>query len=82
LFDELCEFWFDVLKKFEAAHPEPVASNEMQSRDIAFLSERVFDIWVKKKIAEGVKTSYVPIYNIQFEKVKTNEWSPTKFVAN
>jgi len=82
LFDELCEFWFDVLKKFEAAQPEPVASNEMQSRDIAFLSERVFDIWIKKKIAEGVKTSYVPIYNIQFEKVKTNEWSPTKFVAN
>jgi hypothetical protein len=82
LFDELCAFWFGVLSKFEADNQKPNGNDKIQSRDIAYLSERVFDIWIKKKIGEGIKTKFVPIYNIRYEKLKMDEWSPTNFVVS
>ena len=82
LFDELCTFWFGVLLKFEADNQKPNGNDKIQSRDIAYLSERVFDIWIKKKIGEGIKTKFVSIYNIRYEKLKMDEWSPTNFMVS
>ncbi|NVN89349.1 MAG: DUF4422 domain-containing protein [Desulfuromonadales bacterium] len=47
-FDELCSLWFDILLKFESKVP-PVRSNSYQNRDISFMAERIFDIWIRYK---------------------------------
>jgi hypothetical protein len=79
LFNNLCSFWFNVLFEFERNNPHPKSLVNNQGRDIAFLSERVFDIWIKQMIKEGYNVHYVPIYKIAFPDVLSNEWSPTKF---
>jgi hypothetical protein len=79
LFERLCTFWFAVLFEFEKNNPSPKSSVNNQGRDIAFLSERVFDIWIKQMIKEGFSVYYSPVYNISFPEVLTEEWSPTKF---
>ena len=79
LFDNLCSFWFDILFEFEHNNPHPKSLVNNQGRDIAFLSERIFDIWIKKMINEGCKVHYTPIYNIAFSNILSEEWSPTKF---
>jgi hypothetical protein len=79
LFDNLCSFWFNILFEFERNNPCPKSLVNNQGRDIAFLSERVFDIWIKQMIKEGYNVHYAPIYKIAFPNVISDEWSPTKF---
>jgi hypothetical protein len=79
LFDNLCSFWFNILFEFERNNPHPKSLVNNQGRDIAFLSERVFDIWIKQMIKEGCNVHYSPIYKIAFPNVLSDEWSPTKF---
>jgi hypothetical protein len=45
-FEELCELWFGVLEEFTHLVTWPRAS-DYQSRDVAFLSERIFDAWIR-----------------------------------
>jgi len=81
-FDNLCSFWFDVLFEFERRNTTPKYNHGTQCRDIAYLSERVFDVWIRKQILDGAAVTFVPIYNLGFDSIKTNEWSPTKFITN
>jgi hypothetical protein len=46
LFDDLCQTWFDILFEFERRTP-PHRANAYQNRDISFLSERIFDAWIR-----------------------------------
>lgn len=46
LFDQLCKVWFGLLLDFEAMVAADRA-NSYQNRDISFLAERVFDIWIR-----------------------------------
>lgn len=64
-FDELCSFWFGILLKFEQAYPAARSTN-YQNRDISFMAERVFDIWVRSKKVSGVEVTELPIYFIDF----------------
>ena len=63
-FHELCTLWFDLLKEFERQVPADRA-NAYQNRDISFLSERVFDLWVRHKRATGTMIIEMPIFLIQ-----------------
>jgi len=61
IFDELCSFWFDLLKGFENQVMGERASN-YQNRDISFLSERVFDLWLRYKKSKGLNVLELPIF--------------------
>jgi hypothetical protein len=63
-FDELCRMWFDVLLEFERDVP-PDRGNSYQNRDISFLSERVFDAWVRYKKFLGSEIIQVPIFFVE-----------------
>lgn len=63
-FDELCRMWFDVLLEFEKEVP-PNRGNSYQNRDISFLSERVFDAWVRYKKFLGTEIIQVPIFFVE-----------------
>lgn len=65
-FDELCSLWFSILQKFDQEVPFG-RSNSFQNRDVAFMAERIFDIWVKYKKANGAKINELPIYFIEFD---------------
>jgi len=60
IFDELCEFLFDVLQDFERAHPTLRAS-QYQNREIGFLGERLFHIWLRFKQHEGLRVIHYPL---------------------
>ena len=66
LFDEFCKVWFDILDKY-ACEVDVSGRNQYQKRDIAFLSERVFDIIVRHLKKIGFKTCEHPILAIHFE---------------
>lgn len=46
LFDELCKVWFGILQEFESQVPSERATS-YQNRDISFLAERIFDVWIR-----------------------------------
>lgn len=52
-FCELCEFWFSILHTFCEEISWPLG-NHYQDRDVAFLSERLFDAWIRAKQSAGV----------------------------
>jgi len=60
IFDELCAFLFDVLQDFEKAYPTLRAS-QYQNREIGFLAERLFHIWIRFKQHEGLQLIHYPI---------------------
>ena len=64
IFDELCTVLFHLLKEFERIVPSDRA-NTYQSRDISFLAERVFDLWLRHKQSTGTKIIECPIFFIQ-----------------
>ena len=64
IFDELCTFLFHLLKDFEKIVPYDRAST-YQNRDISFLAERVFDLWLRYKQSTGTKIIECPIFLIQ-----------------
>lgn len=59
-FDELCTWWFEVLFELEARLSRPL--DPYQQRTIAFLSERLFDIHIRWRIATGTPLRALPIY--------------------
>ncbi len=60
LFDEICTIWMDVLTRFADRHPERLVG-AYQTRDLSFLSERIFDAWLRAKRASGMKFIELPI---------------------
>ncbi len=60
LFSELCGFWFEILGAVVGKIPERDAS-AYQRRDVAFLSERVFDAWVRFRKSLGSEVLELPI---------------------
>jgi len=73
-FDELCELWFEVLGAFERSVPVRT-EDRYQRRDISFLAERIFDTWVRFRVAQGTKLVTVPILEITYPDLDTTAWS-------
>lgn len=63
LFDELCGIWFNLLKDFERQLPSH-RSTTYQNRDLSFLAERIFDLWLRSKQQAGTRLVHVPIFFI------------------
>jgi len=61
LFDELCGMWFNLLKDFERQIPSN-RSRTYQNRDLSFLAERIFDLWLRSKQEAGTRLVHVPIF--------------------
>src|SRR5262249_31681485 len=66
LFDQICSLWFDILQEFELHKPR-VSISSYQARDISFLAERIFDIWLRYRVASGTRVIEVPIFFIKQE---------------
>jgi SAM-dependent methyltransferase len=65
LFDDLCKVWFGLLLEFEEMVPAGRAS-DYQNRDISFLAERIFDVWIRYAADKrGVKFAYTPTYFVE-----------------
>jgi hypothetical protein len=64
LFDQICCLWFDLLREFERVTPART-HNAYQKRDISFLAERVFDIWIRYRASIGTRIIEVPIFFIE-----------------
>ena len=60
-FDDLCTLWFSVLGEFVQRVP-PDRGSLYQNRDVAFLAERLFDIWLKQQVAYGISLIETPVY--------------------
>ncbi len=61
-FDALCAFWFALLEDFAATTPWPRGQGAYQDRDVAFLSERLFDAWIRHRQANGLALLELPIF--------------------
>lgn len=59
LFDIFCRVWFDILECC-AGRIEPAGRSAYQARDIAFLSERVFDTLVRHLKLSGFRVCELP----------------------
>ena len=64
IFDEMCTILFEILKEFERVVPRDRA-DIYQNRDISFLAERVFDLWLRHKQSTGTKIIEFPIFLIE-----------------
>jgi hypothetical protein len=58
-FDDLCHHWFTILAEFVRCVEWPRGS-AYQNRDVSFLSERIFDAWVRLKERSGFQVIKVP----------------------
>jgi Domain of unknown function (DUF4422)/Methyltransferase domain len=67
LFDRLCSTWFPVLEEF-CARADASRAQDYQNRDVSFLSERLFDTWVKYVGAHGVEVEERPIFFVEGER--------------
>jgi Domain of unknown function (DUF4422)/Glycosyltransferase 61/Methyltransferase domain len=63
-FDELCNFWFEILEEFTKLVDWP-REDAYQSRDVAFLSERLFDAWIRFKQCDGQIFRELPVIFIE-----------------
>ena len=63
-FDEMCTILFKILKEFEKMVPGNRAGI-YQNRDIGFLAERVFDLWLRRKQSTGTKIVEFPIFFVE-----------------
>ena len=59
-FDRLCEFWFDCLFGLEAR--VPVTRTGYHGRVFAFLSERIFDLHIRRLADAGRRLVDYPIF--------------------
>lgn len=64
LFRELCEHWFSNLEPF-AKNVRPRDISDYQRRDIAFLSERIFDAWVRVRQQMGTEIVELPVFFLE-----------------
>ena len=65
IFDNICEVWFDILDKYRI-EINIENRNNYQTRDVAFLSERVFDIIIRHLKSVNYKILELPILHINF----------------
>jgi hypothetical protein len=70
-FYELCSLWYDILLEFESQVPSG-RSNSYQNRDISFMAERIFDIWIRYKKSKGEDVRELPIFFVKFNKDDEN----------
>ncbi|MBY4594073.1 DUF4422 domain-containing protein [Ottowia caeni] len=75
-FEELCALWLDVLCEVEKNVPVRT-EDPYQRRDLAFLAERIFDIWVRYRAAQGTNLHAVPMLEITYPDLDTSAWSRT-----
>ncbi|MBH1965666.1 MAG: DUF4422 domain-containing protein [Comamonadaceae bacterium] len=73
-FDELCSIWFDLLEIFDKKVPARV-EDSYQRRDISFLSERIFDVWVRYRVSQGTRLLTRPILEISYPGLNVLAWS-------
>ena len=65
LFEELCPVWFGILREFELLVPHGRATS-YQNRDISFLAERLFDVWLRYAADQlGVQLRRMPTYFVE-----------------
>jgi hypothetical protein len=65
LFDTLCHTWFDILLEFERRVPAGRAL-DYQNRDISFLSERIFDAWIRyAQDHQMIELKELPIFYVE-----------------
>lgn len=76
-FDEICNIWFTVLLEFEK---KVINNNDSryQQRDISFLAERIFTIWINYKIKQGVNLVQIPYFHIDYPELNTTAWTVTE----
>jgi hypothetical protein len=65
IFYDICEVWFDILEKCSIDISVDNRTS-YQKRDIAFLSERVFDIIIRHLKRLDYKILELPILHIDF----------------
>ena len=70
LFDRLCSTWFPVLEEF-CARADASRAQDYQNRDVSFLSERLFNAWIKYVHAQGVEIDERPIFFVDGERNAT-----------
>jgi hypothetical protein len=65
IFDDICKVWFDILEK-STKNNNILNRRDYQKRDIAFLSERVFDILMRHLKSLNYKICELPLLHIDF----------------
>jgi hypothetical protein len=73
-FDEICQIWFTVLTIFEYTVNNN-GQNRYQRRDISFLAERIFTIWIHYKKHQGLKLKHCHYFHIDYPGLSTKDWS-------
>lgn len=73
-FNEICNIWFTVLSEFEK-RVNSYTDNRYQQRDISFLAERIFTIWVHYKKDQGLNLVHIPYFHIEYPELDTAEWT-------
>jgi hypothetical protein len=73
-FDEICNIWFTILSDFEKLIANDT-DNRYQQRDISFLAERIFTIWIHYKKNQGVNLEYIPYFHLEYPDLNTREWT-------
>ncbi|QWD48421.1 DUF4422 domain-containing protein [Polynucleobacter paneuropaeus] len=73
-FDEICNIWYTVLSDFEKLITIDT-DNRYQQRDISFLAERIFTIWIHYKKNQGVNLVHIPYFHIEYPDLNTREWT-------
>jgi Domain of unknown function (DUF4422)/Methyltransferase domain len=64
LFCELCDFWFGYLTQFVEKFPQRDTA-EYHQRDVSFLSERIFDAWVRYRRRMQTEVIELPIFTLE-----------------
>ena len=64
-FDRMCSTWFLVLQEF-CARVDAFRAREYQSRDVSFLSERLFNAWIKYARNQGVRVREQSLYFVDY----------------
>lgn len=76
-FDELCDLWFSLLPRIEADIPVNTGTR-YQKRDMSFLAERLFDVWLQHKRSMGVSVIETGLYFLEFNDLDVGAWTPTR----
>jgi len=64
-FDELCRLWFTILPEVESRLPAGRKA-AYQAREISFLAERLFDLWIHYRAGQGARIIHQPLFFVDF----------------
>jgi hypothetical protein len=73
-FNEICQIWFKVLTIFESLVLNEI-QNRYQARDISFLAERIFTIWIHYKKNQGKSLVHIPFFHVDYPNLDYKEWT-------